>query len=310
VPTPIVRKGKESFYQDDSANKVDILVIDDNSQSMDTEQSKMSQRWDSFTSYIRDVDYHIGITTTDLSGERFSTNGDLVNYEGTSIKVMTPTTPNAATLFKNTITRKETIGCGYREVDPGCPSTVEEPLRATMLSIDKRATTNAGFFRDKVDLVVVILSDEDEMSNGPAEATRPQAVVDHFKAVFGQTKRLMVHGIIVKPGDSQCLSDQWWQSLFGAGANYGNLISQLVGLTGGTTQSICDADFSQSLTSISASVRRLVGTFELVGDPAPGTVKVTLTPAAAITWKVEGKKVIFDTPPPAGTQVDVTYDLK
>jgi hypothetical protein len=311
VPTPVpTQKAMESFYQDDSANKVDILVIADNSQSMDAEQSKMSQRFSSFTSAIRDIDYQIGVTTTDLSGGRFSSNGNLVDYEGTRLKILTPSTPNAAELFRQTVARKETVGCAYREVDPECPSTNEEPLRAIMTAMDKRFSSNVGFFRDKVDFVVVVLSDEDEQSTGPAAATKPQEVIRHFQATFGQSKRLAVHGIIIKPGDSACRSQQRGQLLFGAGGEYGTHVNELAGLTGGTVQSICDADYSSSLSTISQSVRKLVGSFELQAEPAAGSLSVRLTPDRAINYRIEGKRVIFDTPPPAGTRIDISYDLK
>lgn len=311
VPTPVPAQNKmESFYQDDSANKVDILVIADNSQSMDTEQSKMSQRFSSFTSAIRDIDYQIGVTTTDLSGGRYSTNGNLIDYEGTRLKVLTPSTPNAVDLFRQTVARKETVGCAYREVDPECPSTNEEPLRTMIMAMDKRFSSNVGFFRDKVDFVVVVLSDEDEQSTGPAAATKPQEVIQHFQATFGQSKRLAVHGIIIKPGDSACRSQQRGQLLFGAGGEYGTHVNELAGLTGGMVQSICDADYSTSLATISQSVRKLVGTFELQAEPAAGSLSVKLTPARPINYRVEGKRVIFDTPPPAGTRIDISYDLK
>jgi hypothetical protein len=176
--------------------------------------------------------------------------------------------------------------------------------------MEQRLTDNAGVFRDNVDLAIVVLSDEDELSDGPEAATKPQEVIDAFKAQFGETKRLRTFGIVVQSGDEACRVLQLAQTEGGNGAFYATHVEELARLTGGSTNSICDADYSKSLSDISNSVRKLVGTFELSEAPNARTVKVTLTPAPAtpIGYHVEGKNLIFDNPPPAGTKIDVSYE--
>lgn len=308
VVDPITKKVTEVFTQDENANKVDILIINDTSMSMEVEQTKMSERFPSFVSALGDLNYQISMTTTDIdSTDSKNTYGRGVNWTGTTSKILTPKTASASSVFKNTIRRAETVGCTVRG---DCPSGNEQPLRAAMLALDQRFTANAGLFRDNVDLAVVVLSDEDEMSNGPATATKPNDVIERFKAYYGDTKRLRTFGIVVQSGDEACRLEQLKQTSGGNGAFFGTHVEELARLTGGSTNSICDADYSKSLTDISKSVRRLVGTFELTDLPKSGTVKVTLTPVPTtpLTWKIEGKSLIFDTPPAAGTRVEIAYE--
>ena len=301
----------ESFTQDQNANKVDILIVDDNSQSMESKQRKMGEKFASFISGIRDLDYQIGITTTDLSGPAphgsgFATDGRLVTYDGSTVNIVTPLTPNADNLFLNTVKRAETIDCGKRTKFPYCPSSNEQPLKAIIMAIDERFKANSGFFRDGADLAVVVLSDEDEMSTGTSSGvTKPYMVTDAFKAAFAERKRLMVHGVIIQPGNRACLRSSRAASGIGY---YGTHVSALATATGGRTYSICDSDYAKNLTSISKDVRKLVATFELQFEPEdPLKVEVILNPAASINWHIEGKLLIFDSPPAPGTRIDVRY---
>ena len=278
---------------------------------MDKIQRKMSDRFSSFISDIKDLDYQIGITTTDVSGplpfgSGFAMDGRLVTYAGSTTKILTPTTADADKLFKNTIRRDETIDCKNRS-DGKCPSSNEQPLKAINMAIGERSAANAGFFRDGVDLAVVVLSDEDEMSDGTSSSrTLPSQVVNTFKSAFSNAKRFMVHGIIIRPGDDDCLEDER-KSTFGGGF-FGTNISELASLTGGRTYSICDNDYGRHLSSISSDVRKLVSTFELQHVPLdPTKVEVTLTPASTLAWRIEGKLLIFTSPPPSGTRIGVRY---
>lgn len=269
----------------------------------------MAKRFPNFISNIQGLDYQIGITTTDLSGPKgsgWATDGRLVTFTGSTINILTPTTPDAEKLFLNTIQRAETVGCTAKKT---CPSANEQPLRAIIEAINLRHTDNVGFFRDGVDLAVVILSDEDEMSDGLSRnATHAADVTTAFKAAFSDTKKFMSHAIIIKPKDKKCLDAQIKASGVGY---YGNLINSLSTVTGGRSYSICDTDYGKHMSSISQDVLKLVSSFEIGFEVKPGTTPtVTLWPNAAINWRIEGKLLIFDTPPPAGTRVEIRYEPK
>jgi hypothetical protein len=271
---------------------------------MDPEQRKMSERFASFISELEGIDYRIAMTTTDVESPNWNQGGRILTWSGTSSGVLTSTTKDAEKKFRKTVARPETIGCQKRN---DCPSGNEQPLRALELAIDQHATANKDFFRDGVDLVTVVLSDEDEMSNSPPQATSAADVISHFASVFGTTKRLEVHGLIVEPGDVACRDLQNAQIPGGNAAYYGTHVSELASLTGGTVNSICDEDYSKDLQAISSEVRRLVSTFELHHVPKDNSVIVTFIPAFTTKWTVEGNKIFFNPAPPAGTKFDISY---
>jgi hypothetical protein len=304
VSAPSGQTATEHFVQDEAANKVDILIINDNSASMDPEQRKMSERFASFVSELRGIDYRIAMTTTDIESPKWNQGGRILPWIDSSTRVLTPLTADADTKFRKTVARSETIGCQSRN---DCPSGNEQPLRALELAMDQYTTANKDFFRPGVDLVAVVLSDEDEMSDAPAKATRATDVVSHFAQVFGKTKRFAVHGLIIEPGDAACKRVQAAQVASNGSASYGRRVAELASLTGGTVNSICDGDYAKDLQSISSEVRKLVSTFELHDAPREGSITVTFNPAFVSKWTTEGSKIIFDPAPPAGTEIEITY---
>src|SRR3990167_2716259 len=81
---PGVDKTSESFVQGDGGNQLDVLIVNDNSMSMGDEQAKLAARFGSFIGAISDIDYHIGMTTTDLESPRFNQGGRLLSWTGTA----------------------------------------------------------------------------------------------------------------------------------------------------------------------------------------------------------------------------------
>lgn len=290
----------ESFTAggDYSDKSVDVLVVVDNSSSMEEEQVKMSERLNSFVSSLNGVDWQIGITTTDISGGQFSTNGNLVNLDGASGYILTPKTTNYEEVFKNTITRDETIDC---VINGACPSTLEQPLAATILAVNKKDTDNRGFFREGSDLAVIVLSDEDEMSSAPIEATTPAEVKDSLTSNFPE-KNITVFGIITPVDDNPCQIEQ-----AGTGGRAGTYVSILAEDTGGVIGSICDDDYSKNLEKIGERVLELMNHVVLGQAPDPETVDVRFRPSMEVKHSIAGNRLNFASPIPAGTQILVTY---
>lgn len=295
---------KMSLLQDDAANKVDILIVNDNSFSMYYEQMKMASKFPDFISSLKDIDAHIGMTTTDPEASQNKKPGQLLNWDGLVSQVLTPKTQNAAAIFEKSVARKETLNCsgGFN-----CPSSDEQPLLNVIQALSSAQTLNSGFFRDGADLAVVVLSDEDEGSDGPSWATKPAALVNAFKATYGQSKKLVVHGIVVRPGDQTCLKIQQNQAGAVAGSSYGNYVAEAARLTGGIVGDICADDYTSQLRAISKATRRLLTVFKLDHAPLAGSVKVVLTPYEDIAFSVEGKQITFAKPPAPGTRIDIEY---
>lgn len=227
--------------------KVDILFIDDNSRTMIDEQGKIASRLQGFLNSISGLDYRIAIATTDndsanrtdLYGPQDYRNGKLVpflsvndghgnfNYakdsNGQKIFYITKSTSNVSSLFYNTIKRPESNWCADNQ--SACPSVVSGDERGIYSAI--KNITNGSFIRSDAQLHVIVISDEDERSNGggfPGMAIesgrdRPEDLLNVLRAL---NKRTRVHSIVGLP----------------AGFNYSNFnfqscVNSQIGNTGG-----------------------------------------------------------------------------
>jgi len=302
----------ESFTQGNAGNQIDILIINDNSISMAPLQAKLAARFGSLISSISDMDYHVGMTTTDLDSSQHNQGGRLMTWAGTATTVLTPSIPNAAAVFSSTVVRPETVNCDPIWGGDSCPSGNEQAMLASMAAMMQKDAANSGFFREKTPLVLVILSNEDEKSTAPSGATSAQSVLDTFNQIFGAGKQFVVFSIIVKPGDVGCLNEQ--RAAAGTVFNpeqysaYGTRAYELAQRTGGQAISICASDYSQPLAEASLSMRRLVTSYSLKAAPKSGNIKVTFVPKASIGYHVEGQRLILDSAPPFGTKISVEYE--
>jgi hypothetical protein len=301
-PVPPIDSNIEIFQQIAQGGKVDILFIIDNSPSMEKEQKKLSERLKAFMPGIKNLDWQIAFTTTDVSNGKYGLKGSLLELAGhPGQRILNSSFADADQVFLKTVQRPEMKNCIF-----DCPSSDEQPLKASILSMQKHTTENADFYRSDADLAIIVLSDEDEKSKGSSSsATKPQAVVDAFHSIFGFTKKLSVYGIIIEPNDVACFEDQ--KSANFQDAWYGTYVKELARITKGFTGSICADDYTKHLENISNSVRLLSDFFVLKESPAPGTVTVQMSPAQNIPWKIEGNKLMFETAPAEGTVIQVTY---
>ncbi len=294
---------QDSFVFDEfeTRARVDVLIIDDNSDSMRLAQQKLGDRLQAFLGSLAKIDWQIGITTTDVSNGPFGLQGRLLDIDAAHHRILTPATANVAQVFAQIIVRKETWNCGE-----SCPSTDERPLRATIDAIGKRNSDNVGFFRDGADLVVIILSNEDEASEGGKTADTYDTVKAAVQKAFGTQKPLTGFGLLVIPGDAAC-----YAASSTLGGHYGAILNDFAVASGGTVGSICAADYGPTLASIGQRVREGIKVAVLSGTPQPGTLQVKVMPAdPTLTWALSGRTLTFAHPPKPGTQVVVFYKAK
>ncbi len=289
-----------NFNDDNTEAKVDVLFVVDNSASMMDEQAKLGSALSSFIGSLGKIDWQLGITTTDITDGPYGVKGSLIPMKGTSGKILTKNTPNFASAFEHTVYADVLETCN--EADIPCPSSDERPLAAAVLAMQKKNTDNAGFFRSGADLAIVILSDEDEGSDG-TDAIAAAAVIAAFHTVFGGGKTLSAYGIIVQPGNIACYTAQAANA-----GHYGTYAASLALLTGGVTGSICDADYGPALASIGNRVRDMVKSITLKYTPDQASVQLIMTPFdSSLTWTFENNQIIFNKPPTKGTRIDVVY---
>jgi hypothetical protein len=288
----------ESFTQGVTSTKLDVLFVVDNSGSMAEEQEKLGQRISSFINTLQGVDWRIGVTTTDVSDGAFGLKGRLLEFSP-GVKWIGPSTKNKEELFLNTVVRPESSSC-----NPECPSGDEQPLKAMTLAFEKHSTENLGFFRDGADIGIIVLSDEDEMSSGGSNATKPAEVVAKADSIWGEEKRIFTYGMVVKPGDTSCYNAQSGQ------AKYGTFVAELARITNGMVGSICETDYAPTLGLIAEHAKKLLDYIKLRYIPVVETLEVSFLPEHITDFRVDGKRVYFTNPPANGTKISVGYIVK
>ncbi|MFH1469148.1 MAG: hypothetical protein ABIO70_32470 [Pseudomonadota bacterium] len=163
------------YYQFDATDvfvqnptdSVDILMIIDNSGSMEPYQQQLGTNFSQFLTYFieADVDYQIATVTTDVM---IDSAGEIRG------QVISPETENAEQVFSN-IVNVGTTGSGY---EMGLESAYEALTPPNVVG------PNLGFLREEASLSLIFVSDEEDSS--------PQPVNDYinaFRDIKGQRSR-------------------------------------------------------------------------------------------------------------------------
>lgn len=252
----VTNQGRDYFDYNETiyGGKVDILVVDDNSASMSTEQNQLAARFSGFIQDLenRYIQYRIGIITTDVSsdsnparpinGNGALQDGRLVTIGGAKyLTNASGTISQKDAAFKAALKRDETLQCenyirnaavrtgaayeqGYLE---NCPSGDERGIYAANLALD-----NSDFIRPEANLAVIVLSDEDvrsgaycaawDSSNNCTSTVAQYALAaeDKHTAFVSKmqskfpNKAYAVHSIIT--GTNSCLNQQNSQMMQGS----------------------------------------------------------------------------------------------
>lgn len=321
---------------------VDILIVDDNSGSMSPHQVKFASAFSGFIAQLdsAQLDYRLAITTTDISnkyspsGMNSSNGPDAFNGMGAlqdgnlisfaaNTSFISNTVPNRDALFMNTIKRDETVHCeqsGYNE----CPSDDERAIFALNLATDNSLSQ---FVRPTAHMAVIILANEDERGLSDPRSIKsdndkalinlfpletndlPATFISKFQSKF-PSKTLAVHSIIVKPGDTACLSSETHPAQYIV-AKEGYSYSSLSTSTGGLQLSICDSNYTANLKAISDAIQADAISLKFQCRPIGDHYTVSYTPQPAVLpnstpdWSTLSLR--FDKMP-AGTKVKLSYD--
>lgn len=296
-------------------NKVDILVVVDDSNSMAPENTKLAQRLQGFVQDLTasGIDWQMCATVT-RSQDAYN-NGtyywgasrNWVGYLGSPAWLMKSGATDPYSIFTSTIAA---IGAGWANTDD------ERGIKAAWWSVEY-APYN-GCYRDDASLAVILISDEDVRSVGgnaslqyysgefkPLEADdQPQSFVHKIRQQFGLNKRVTYNSIIVKPGDPLCMASQ---DAGGAKSHYGYKYNELSQLTGGGVASICANDYSSNLYYFKDRIVSTLASIPLECAPV-GTIDVTITPAMAnVATQLQNNTLVFSPAIPAGRTVKVEY---
>lgn len=133
--------------------QVDVLWVIDNSCSMLDEQNALTSTFPSFMDYFvgSGLDYHVGVVSTDMDAVDHS--GKLQSAAG--VNFIVPETPDPVNVFSS-MASMGTSGSGD-----------EKGIAAAYTAIElKKDGANKDFIREDASLHVVLISDENDFSNG------------------------------------------------------------------------------------------------------------------------------------------------
>ena len=257
---------------------LDLLIVVDNSGSMNEEQQNLAARLDPLMQFVMESDWRINVVTTDPAN-------------GCSRAVIRRGDPNAEATFRNAI-MAGTNGNGN-----------EQGIR---MAVEGLSCPQANWLRPNSSIAVLFVSDEDNCSNRgrgcAAPYNSPNYLLNHLAQNLGRIpgKNARIYGLIWQP-NTQCSS----------GYSVGYQYAELIEGTGGKSGSICDPDYATTLRSISADVATILSSdFELSNVPDPGSVKVTVNGLQQTGgFVVRGKTLHFDPKPTYGAKIDVTYTV-
>ena len=246
----------ETHYQGAEQPPVDVLFVVDNSGSMEQEQAKLTANFQSFITHFTTLglDFHIGVITTDAADEGKIQGGFITND-----------TPQLDRAFLE----RATVGTSG--------SGSESGLEAMRLALSEPALSgaNAGFLRPNAILAVIMVSDEEDWSDGDnneppiADAPPIEDYANLLLALKGGDPSKVTFPVIVGDVPSGCTSVDAEAE---AGVRYHELATSL----NGSKSSICSQDFATVLDAIGSDLAGLVTAFPLQYTPDPQTIVVTV----------------------------------
>lgn len=213
----------------ESKRKVDVLFVVDDSGSMGVHQQNLAKHVSRFISSLSswsEIDYQIGVVTTDMKS-RYRM-GKLFGFP----KFVTPETPDLTDALKFKLL-------------PGTNGDVTEKLMDPVLSSFKSPEAkayNEGFHRSDSELAIIFVSDAEEQSH-----TSVDRVLAELTAFKGEGN-LHFYVIGSFPG-TNCPKDEENDPQ--------HRLMELVSKTGAMTFNLCSSDFGGNLSTIGRSISEI-----------------------------------------------------
>ncbi len=255
-------------YEQQAASQIDVLWVVDNSGSMAPRQENLGRNFHAFIKeFARNaVDFRIAVTTTDI----FKEAGRFVGAP----QIISPQTPNLLEAFSANIK----VGISGSPYEAG--------LEAAKMAIDRQSAANSDliapctaacgasdsrciascreaagfqFLRPEAYLYAIFVSDEEDRSSPEAKYYQR-----YFETAKDPGNDAMVTAAAIA-GDANA-SD--------CDATWGRRYAEVASLTGGVVGSICDNNFSATLTKLASNAVGLNQKFALQIRPNVETVNV------------------------------------
>ena len=258
--TIAVQTFTKTLTEDTTANnnKLDVLLIIDDSPSMYADARKLAVKLKGFVDHLKNsnIDWQMCIATTSVDDDlgqieasngksgygyygEHGEHGEPIRWQGgNSDHILKKNSGDLNQIFIDTIdylfdnTHHKTGRSRY-----------EKGIKAMNFSIQEDNNNNC--YRDKAALSVIVISDEDESDR----KNTPQSFIETVENTFSPGKRLTVHSIVVT--DEQCTIEQYGPEDSKLNHTFiGKKYMDLSNLTGGSIQSICLNDYTAALNDI------------------------------------------------------------
>jgi hypothetical protein len=258
----ILPTGTSAYQGSVANNNVDILWVIDNSGSMLTKQQNLANGFDSFASVFvnKGFNFNMAIVTTDTRATGLG--GQAGEFQGIPT-VITPSTANFANTFKANVV----VG-SFGDPNAKALDAINLSLSTALLN-----GANTGFLRESAHLAVIILSDADD-NDSTATVASTKAFLSALKPqkfdVISRTYKdnYTVSAVVV---DTSNAGNAVCPAPFEDGVKFKQIASD----TNGSIASICEADFSSGLDSISQRIAEAITEIPLSQAPQVATISVT-----------------------------------
>jgi hypothetical protein len=255
------RRWTDTFLQAPN-DQVDILFVVDDSFSMTEEQEALAAGFQSFISAIDEAgsDFHIGVVST-------SADADDPNR---GLLIGTPPVLTRADDYVNLFQQRVRVGTAGSDHEKGLEAA------AVALSPEYLVLHNTGFVRPEANLLVVLVSDEDDCSDdGAMDGMAAEACYSNREFLVPVTELVArIHDAknsgefvqlagILGPIDDSC-TDAY------TGWRYIEAVRQ----TGGFLGKICDEDWSEMLEQVGLNALGILSTFQLSYGANVGSIQV------------------------------------
>ena len=304
-------------------NKVDVVVIIDNSGSMTTEMASMKQYFSKFLQQLNGLDWQISIITTDprnsvtdrVAVDAPKMDGRMVELSGMPGQFILKSSMDfnlASTTFGNTI-QMPTDGSGNER---GI-LTAKRAIQRAFDGMPINANSNALAFRDDAALAFVIVSDAYD------DVSQPADLINEVKAHWNGQKVFAFHSIVVPENSftnptATAVDPNDPCKDFRESVHYdGRIYYRLSELTGGVKATECSNDYGSQLSAMGKATIDLVSAATLNCPPVDVTgdgkvdasdVQVTASDGTNVTaFTVNGNKLNFAAGLPPGTNTVKYY---
>ena len=231
-----------------SDNKVDILMVIDDSNSMLADNERLASRMNEFVNNLTDLNIDWQVCTTITRKKENNYWGASILWSGLTVVPKWILKPNGSTTNEIFVRTIRDIGAGILGSDDerGIYAAHEHVGFTSFPDPVTGVLKDYSFCnRPEASLSVILISDEDERSIGGNETLAhypgdygkpldpedlPQTFINKVKQTLGADKRFTFNSIIVKPNDTACMAAQDAED---AKSHYGYKYDELSKATGG-----------------------------------------------------------------------------